>query len=767
MKLVFDPAWPWSMPALGPPAFFLVAGILVALTVWTYRNIPGAHPRRVLVLILLRLAALFVALLTVFRPSLASPDRSRSPSALIVALDTSQSMTIMDEHGSQSRWEYMNRILKEAQTQFQQLQDDHNVSVVYYGFDGEVHDWVASADPEGKRTDFGELLHALYDRHGSDRNLRALIILSDGADNGFRYPALPLATKWRLLPCPIHTFAFGQTTTSSDQRDIAFTGITPDPSPVATKGRLTVKGTVDAPGFQNAQVRVRLLLDDKEVAAEDALLARISGNQVQVACDAPPTPGEIKVTLRIDPKPGEVSSVNNEISTYVTVTKEGISVLYVEGKYRAWEPKFIRYALSQDPNIRLYEAERLSDEPPPPGQADLFRFDKQHYDVVILGDITAKRFTAGNPAILRSLYDLVTEKATGLIMIGGREGFGNSDWEGTPLEKLLPVTLEVSGQEDSAALMMPTFEGLRHYVLRLGNSAPANEALWKRLTKLEGFTRLGRPKPGAIVLARSTSGLPLLVGQLHTGNGRTLAFGGDTTWRWRSSEEGIKAHARFWQQVVLWLAKRDEADGSLLVLPDTRRLPAGGKLGFAVKLRGKGGLEIGPKDAHFEVKVIGPSKTETTVPTAREQGEERGAFWKTDVAGEYTIVARGWGKDNDGSALDNLPESRVRFIVYQDEAEMARQAADHEFLDKLAYAGGGKMHAPEDLKKFLTDLANTPLAQNKAKSRRWPDWKRAPGSASSGDQLRALTGSGILVCYLCFVAALCTEWGLRRYWGLV
>jgi hypothetical protein len=303
--------------------------------------------------------------------------------------------------------------------------------------------------------------------------------------------------------------------------------------------------------------------------------------------------------------------------------------------------------------------------------------------------------------------------------------------------------------------------------LRLANGEAANEALWKKLTKLDGMTKLGQPKPGAMVLAQSSSGAPLMVGQLHTGNGRTLAFGGDTTWRWRRTEEGMKAHARFWQQVILWLAKRDEAEGNVLVIPDTRRIPAGGKLSFTVKLRGKGGVEINPKDAHFDVKVIGPSKAETAVPTSPDQGTERGTFWKTDAPGEYTIVAHGSGKDVDGSALENLPESKVRFVVYQDEAEMARQAADHEFLDKLAYAGGGKMHPPEELKKFLTEMAATPVAQNKAKSRLWPDWRRTPTSPTGGDQLRALAGSGILACYLMFVAILCTEWGLRRYWGLV
>src|SRR5262249_15235081 len=153
--------------------------------------------------------------------------------------------------------------------------------------------------------------------------------------------------KWRMLPCPIHTFAFGQTTTRPKQRDIAFTAITPDPSPVAIKGKLTVKGMVDAPGFENTTAHVRLFINDAEMpGARNFKLLKAMGNEVELVCDAPPTPGEIKVTLKIDPVVDELTHVNNEISTFVTVTKEGISVLYVEGKYRAWEPKFIGYALS-------------------------------------------------------------------------------------------------------------------------------------------------------------------------------------------------------------------------------------------------------------------------------------------------------------------------------------------------------------------------------------------------------------------------------------
>jgi hypothetical protein len=303
-------------------------------------------------------------------------------------------------------------------------------------------------------------------------------------------------------------------------------------------------------------------------------------------------------------------------------------------------------------------------------------------------------------------------------------------------------------------------------VLRLAERESDNERIWSKLPKLTGMTRLGIPKLGAVTLAKSTSGEPLLVYQVY-GKGRTLAFGGDTTWRWRNTEEGIRAHARFWQQVIFWLAKRDQADGNVVLEPDTRRVAVGEKLTFGVKLRGKGGVEVPEKDAHFEVKVTGPQQFEAAIPTAREQGRERGTFWKTDRPGEYTLEARGWGTDVDGKPLENLPLAKVRFLVYQDEAEMAQQSANHKFLEDLARAGGGRFHPAGDLKQFLHDLAGASLPQAKPKTKLWPDWRRTPSSRSAGDQVAALAGSGVLACFLLFVTLLSLEWLLRRYWGLV
>src|SRR5262249_15993213 len=147
-----------------------------------------------------------------------------------------------------------------------------------------------------------------------------------------------------------------------------------------------------------------------------------------------------------------------------------------------------------------------------------------------------------------------------LLMMGGYESFGNSDWNGTPVAGLLPVELDTTGQAETPVQMVPTREGLRHYVLRLAEKEADNKAVWDKLPKLEGMTRLGTVKKSATLLAATPQGAPVLVGHGY-GAGRVLAFAGDTTWMWRRTPEGIEAHARFWKQLVLWLAKQDEAEG--------------------------------------------------------------------------------------------------------------------------------------------------------------------------------------------------------------
>ncbi len=188
------------------------------------------------------------------------------------------------------------------------------------------------------------------------------------------------------------------------------------------------------------------------------------------------------------------------------------------------------------------------------------------------------------------------------------------------------------------------------------------------------------------------------------------------------------------------------------VKPERRRLDAGEKLGFTVGLRGKGGVDAA--EATFQVTVVDPKGIESPVVTAADEKGTRGTFWKTDQAGEYRLIVRGSGKDANGQAI---PEgsATARFVVFQSSTEMTRRAADHAYLARLAQAGGGKFHSVEELGAFLREMPQTLLAQNKPKAESWPDWRST-----------RLSGFRIGM-FLAFVGVLCTEWFLRRYWGLV
>src|SRR5262249_18488342 len=156
-----------------------------------------------------------------------------------------------------------------------------------------------------------------------------------------------------------------------------------------------------------------------------------------------------------------------------------------------------------------------------------------------------------------------------------------------------------------------------HFVLRLADNAADNDAVWQqKVPPLDGMNRMGVLRPGGngAVLARMSGPptLPVLAARNY-GAGRTMAFAGDTTWRWVRPPAGAQLHARFWKQLILWLAKQEEAEGNAWVKPDARRLVSGAKLGFAVGLRGRGGVEV--KEPRFEAKVVGPDGAETSVQT--------------------------------------------------------------------------------------------------------------------------------------------------------
>ena len=776
--VVTNPAWRPFTDADVPGYVLLLAAAaaLVVLTIWTYVGSAASTPRRIGTLIALRLGALLLAILLALRPAAAITEIPKLPSTLIIVVDASESMGVRDE-ANFTRWEVVRRVLEKAGPVLDQMRDDQQTTIHVYhfsrDFDPDRDKLTDEVTPEGKRTDFGTMLSKLYDRHQGERLLRGLIIVSDGADNGTARPALPEATRWRGLGCPVYCFAVGGPT-STDQKDVGFTSISPDPSPVAIKADLKVRAKLNAPGFEGRRVRIELTVEGTEPKYQEFELSKTTDNEIEMTTKAPDTPGEVKVRMRLTEQPrGQATADNDTIETFLTVTREGVRVLVISKD--GWELKGIRRALATDKRFDYVEAIRATEAPGTPEEARAFDLAEGRYDVIILGDVDPAMLTSVRPRILEEIKDLVVRKGVGFMMTGGAYSLGGTagvqpaarGWAGTPIADILPVNLPQPPPNEvkEPTAMVPTENGLRHYLLRLNADGKRNLEAWDLLnaeTRLQGYSVLGDPKPRAEILAavNDQKGAPLLVRIDASEKGRVLAFGAADTWRWTNRKETAPLHTRFWKQTVLWLAHQDEMEGNVFVRPEFRRLVAGGRQTIRMGVRDKRGDEI--PEAEVRYQVLGPGEQPDEKKATRAERDPKGGgrtSFEARVPAEYRVVAWGEATTPDGEKIAD--SAMARYVVYPDVSdEMLRPSANPEFLLALQNAANGTAadvvpRADPGLPQQLTKMRDDPPKVQQPKPKPYPDWRR--------DRQKWFLPAVLIL----FVAVLGLEWGLRRAWGMV
>ena len=254
--------------------------------------------------------------------------------------------------------------------------------------------------------------------------------------------------------------------------------------------------------------------------------------------------------------------------------------------------------------------------------------------------------------------------------------------------------------------MQPTKLGLMHFALHLAAKPAENEALWSKLPPLEGANKFHDLAPGATVLADAGPDKPLLVAHSF-GAGRVMAFAGDSTWRWWMG--GFEsAHKRFWRQIVLWLARKDQTqEGSVWIRMAQRRFAPSQRVEFSVGATSPTGDPI--TDAEFKAEIVLPDgKTRKPLPLVRQSEQMVGSFPDTQTAGDYAIEVTATQKDQP------LGSARARFLVFQQDLELDNASADAATMGSLAAMTGGKSLAPEELPELIRSLAEDTEATRRA-----------------------------------------------------
>jgi uncharacterized membrane protein len=678
--MTVDPIVHWSFVSL-------IGIALLLFSFWTYPK--GVRGRRLL--LILRTLAILVLLFIMFRPSIIYTHQEQLSSTLLMLVDESRSMQLADETAGRTRWEAVTKDLTDSQVPIERLQE--KVNIRWFGFGSSLAEAskqaIVDAKPIEERTAIGDGLDQARRQLAGER-VAGVILFSDGTNTAGISPA-QVAKQFRSTKTPIHTFGYGQEVVSEQARDLIARSIRTNPT-VFAKNRLPVTGEFDIAGFANQPISIRLLFNDVE-QAKGEFRSPAEASRLLADLQAVPTiPGDLKVTLEASAT-GDRQTSNNSVSTWVTVLSGGISVLEIEGKYRFWEPKYVRWALDQSADIELSQIfllneggnrATLPDELIQPGR----------FDVIILGDISSSQLS---PEQITKIASLVKDRGTGFMMMGGYDSFGPGGWGTSPLAGVLPVDVQPGdGQLQGQLPMIPTDIGLRHFIMRLANTPEANLAIWKQLKPLDGASRWSGLKPAAQLLATSNNKLPMLAAQT-VGAGRSIAFAGDTTWRWRKDKTGIGYHARFWRQLILWLAKKEDSGSpSLKVSLPTRRLSLGQSLPISIHAHEADGAPITKATVTASVETPDGKKVPLEI---FQQGESfQGTFWQTDAVGDFTLEVTGKSGDRD------LGTTKVKFLVFSEDAESQQPAADLTLLQNIAKTTGGEFHRHLELADFLQSL---------------------------------------------------------------
>ncbi len=735
------------------PAAFLV----IYLSYLAYRDRIRAGGTRTVtarICFALRMLALAMTLFAGLRPSLVMSVKRERPAMLLFQVDKSRSMTLSDQAAGRSRWDIATETLRKVDEEIKRIGPP--LEATYQSFDSAVADFDPAKPPkaEGPETALGTALADGPARLGSGR-VAAMYVLSDGASNGGP-PPMTAAANLRALRIPVNVVTFGSATPDEGIRDIAVKDMIAGPT-VFVKNQLQVRATVTSQGFAGRKLTAQLFEEDSpQPVASTQFDAPENGKPFALRDLAytPEKPGETKLTLRISPQDGEVTTTNNETGTYVTVLKGGLNVLYVQGPAFSWEYRFLARALDASPDIRvdlvvLRKPASLND-----GDLDDALLEPAKYDVFIL-DAPVSVLT---PTQIQKLATNV-QRGAGLLMLGGRLSFSGGGWANTPVAGVLPVDVPLGmaqNEPEGGLKIVPTNAAAESFITRVAADAAESDRLWRGLPPIPGAHIFGQVKPNAAILLETEDKKPLLVSQ-DLGRGRTLAFAGET-WVWPrgsvmpgATQDHALAHRRFWRQTILWLARKENQDESPITLVlDQRRIPRGGRLEFTAAARNPKGEPLPGVSFRTRVEPVAPAGAPNLpeTPKAAEsasvfvQGSEaRGNFVARGEAGEYRLTVEG--------IVNGQPvgEATARFLVSQEDRELEQPTADPALLAAIAATTGGKVLTPESLVKELTsiDLRQFSEFESQEEFRLWDNWPM----------------------FLAFLATISAEWILRRKSGMV
>ena len=731
----------------------VVAAVAILLCgLFYYRTFGTLSRRQWQTLLALRILAILLIILLLFRPVFSYHKDLKEQPAVIFLLDTSASMSIADDASGLSRFA---RARAQLQNWWGTLREDFNLHLVEFAERARTLEDVkelAILTPEGKATSLSRALVVAAKRLPR-KDVEAVILLSDGIHNSARNP-LEVAVKMGIV---VHTVGVGASLrTSATHQDIQVTGMDcPDRMMLNNKARITA--SIEGIGLAGHVTTVFLEEDGKTLDETELTLDDVEGAQ-EVAFELRPTKkGRHAYTVRVEPAGQEKIEENNRRSAVAMVVEPGIRVLYVEGTLRAEYGALVDRFLAKDPDLefcalvqtrpnfflRRTNMEGLALKAIPADEKGVNMFD-----VFIVGDLDSSYLRTEQ----QELFVKRIREGAGLMMLGGYHSLGPGGYAGTPLGEVLPLLLGTRevGQITEPFLPELTPDGARHPIFANiaeyfpTKSRPAKVA---GLPPLDGCTRVEAPRPGATVLAVypvTTDAMPVLAVQ-PLDKGRTAVFCGDTTRAWQQGPRALGRDSpflQFWGQTVRWLAGRKgavAAEAGVTATTDKGFYEPEEPVRMTAIVRDQQGE--GTDRAKVIAKIRGPAgrPEQVTLTTVPGPGGHYASTFEPKTAGPYEIVIEARLGES------TLVAEKLSVEVGRPNLEFEKLDLDDKMLGRIAADTGGRYMHVTTADHLIQQLDRTQRKKRIALSARlyWPP-----------------------LFWALFVGVLTTEWVLRRRFQL-
>ncbi len=535
-----------------------VAGVLaIVIVAVAYMAIWRRTGRRLtLVFMALRMAAVVALLVAITKPAWESTTRQEQRPVVAVLLDTSQSMSLPHVSGSGiTRYERLRQWVL-ASSSARELSRRYAVAKFDLNGTAITTDTIPQ-EPLAERTDLVLALRAAAAKLRG-QPVAAALLISDGQDNVGRESFLTL----RDLPFDVHTIGYVAPVSSGDDlADLALKNIDA-PARARLHNTTPIQVHVQRDGATLSTALLTLERGGEVVAMKPITFEGAATDHMVTIDFTPSEPGDLVLAARITTEVRERSVRNNTRLFRIKVDADPIRVLYIEGVLRN-EFKFLTERLGDDPDVDLISFVKAATDTSSgeAAVADELVTDERlkQIDVVLLGDFDSRMLSEATYRRLRSWVEL----GGAMMVLGGYHNLGSDGLGVTPLAELLPVELDPDGRQiEQPFTFAPTDAGYRHPAVSLSGQLQEDAAAWADSPMLRGLAATGDPRPAAVVLARhSPTGQTVLATQPF-GRGTVTLLTADSTWRWsrlsRLAGRPDTLYARFWSQMIRWLAGRDE-----------------------------------------------------------------------------------------------------------------------------------------------------------------------------------------------------------------